>query len=92
MNKNNDFKTFDSNINECKLKVDLINKIKISSIIAYKKLMKSIVEKNSKKDKKWFKFNYNKQCIYKTKYIRLAHKYPDIYIVQGQEIYSVYLL
>jgi uncharacterized Zn-finger protein len=30
--------------------------------------MKSIVEKNSKKDKKWFKFNYNKQCIYKTKH------------------------
>jgi hypothetical protein len=69
VNKNNDFKTFNSSINECKSKVDLINKIKISSTIANKKLMKSIIEKNSKKDKKLFKFNYNKQCIYKTKYM-----------------------
>jgi uncharacterized Zn-finger protein len=69
INKKKDLKAIDSNINnKYKSKVNLINKMKICSIIATNKQMKSNVKNNSNKDKKWFKCDYNKECIYKTKY------------------------
>jgi hypothetical protein len=52
INENNDFKEIDLKINQFRTKVDLINKIWISLIIANKKLMKSNVKNNPKEDKK----------------------------------------